>query len=295
VTVVVQDTSAPVVTVPAAITVNATSSSGAVVTFTSSALDTVDGALGATCVPASGSKFAVGTTTVTCSATDAHHNTGSASFTVTVRAVDQQPPVVTAPPTLGVPATNANGARASEWPQLAAWLSAATARDAVDPSPTALPPLLGSTVIAPTTLFPIGTSTVTFRFRDASGNVGSATSKVTVSLGTPKIAIRIAASGSLGGTRRYVDLAFTNSGTGIARHAVTLVVPLTVKGKGIAWLVSPGLPIGLGDLVPGASNTIRVVLDVPASVKGLTINEAGTYVNVKNVPALFVGSQSYTP
>jgi hypothetical protein len=36
------------------------------------------------CAPASGSTFPVGTTTVTCTATDGHENTGTASFHVTV-------------------------------------------------------------------------------------------------------------------------------------------------------------------------------------------------------------------
>ena len=37
-----------------------------------------------TCNPVSGSSFPVGTTTVNCSATDAHHNTAKGSFKVTV-------------------------------------------------------------------------------------------------------------------------------------------------------------------------------------------------------------------
>jgi len=43
-----------------------------------------------TCSPASGSLFAIGTTTVTCSATNIFGQTGSASFTVTVRGAAAQ-------------------------------------------------------------------------------------------------------------------------------------------------------------------------------------------------------------
>src|SRR5204863_9802055 len=51
-------------------------------------------------LPTSGSTFAIGattatTTTVTCTATDAHGNTGSASFNVTVQ--DKTAPVLTVP------------------------------------------------------------------------------------------------------------------------------------------------------------------------------------------------------
>jgi len=78
------DTSAPVVTVPGTITRNATSPQGATVTFNSSADDAFDGAVAVTCVPASGSTFAAGTTTVTCSASDVSGNDGSSSFDVVV-------------------------------------------------------------------------------------------------------------------------------------------------------------------------------------------------------------------
>ena len=78
------DTVPPVVAVPANITVPATSPAGAVVTFEVSATDEPDGDLIPTCDWTSGSTFPVGTTTVTCTATDAAGNTGTGSFTVTV-------------------------------------------------------------------------------------------------------------------------------------------------------------------------------------------------------------------
>ena len=86
----VQDTTAPVVTVPASMTLEATDPAGATATFSATASDAVDGPSGATCVPASGSTFAIATTTVTCSATDAAGNTGSASFTVMVKSASTQ-------------------------------------------------------------------------------------------------------------------------------------------------------------------------------------------------------------
>jgi hypothetical protein len=56
------------------------------VTFAVSASDDVDGSLPATCTPRSGSRFKLGKTRVTCSATDSGGNTATAHFTVTVRA-----------------------------------------------------------------------------------------------------------------------------------------------------------------------------------------------------------------
>jgi hypothetical protein len=84
--VLVRDTVKPVVTVPADIRQQAVSDDGATVTYTSSATDSGSGVVpsASTCSPASGSVFPVGTTTVTCSATDVAGNVSSVSFGVTV-------------------------------------------------------------------------------------------------------------------------------------------------------------------------------------------------------------------
>jgi hypothetical protein len=84
VTVDVTDPVPPTLALPGPVTAVATSPAGAVVSFTATATDVVDGPRPVTCAPASGSTFAVGTTTVSCSAADTHGNTASGSFTVTV-------------------------------------------------------------------------------------------------------------------------------------------------------------------------------------------------------------------
>lgn len=90
--VTVQDTTPPAIAPVANITAEATSPSGAVVTFTASATDLVDGNVTVNASRTSGSTFPLGTTTVTLTATDAHGNTTTSSFTVTVR--DTTPPVI---------------------------------------------------------------------------------------------------------------------------------------------------------------------------------------------------------
>jgi uncharacterized repeat protein (TIGR01451 family) len=87
--VTVVDTEPPSVTVPANMTVNATSPSGAVVTYAASASDNASGVTLA-CVPPSGTTFAIGTATVTCTATDGSGNTASKSFQVKVRSAVEQ-------------------------------------------------------------------------------------------------------------------------------------------------------------------------------------------------------------
>jgi len=84
------DATPPVLTVPGALTVNATSPQGAVVSFTVTATDNLDASPTVTCAPSSGSVFAIGDTTVSCTAQDDAGNSSTGSFTVTVLgAVDQ--------------------------------------------------------------------------------------------------------------------------------------------------------------------------------------------------------------
>ncbi|MBX3738609.1 MAG: HYR domain-containing protein [Candidatus Didemnitutus sp.] len=91
-TVTVVDTTAPALTVPANQTIEATSAAGAVANFVPTATDAV-GVTSLTTSVASGSTFALGTTTVTVVAKDAAGNTSSGSFTITVR--DTTAPAIT--------------------------------------------------------------------------------------------------------------------------------------------------------------------------------------------------------
>ena len=98
--VLVRDTTAPDFSnVPGNQLLQATGPAGASASWTDpTATDLVDGPVAAQCVPASGSTFAVGDRVVTCSATDAHANTGTATFHVVVR--DTTPPVLSGVPSI---------------------------------------------------------------------------------------------------------------------------------------------------------------------------------------------------
>ena len=84
------DATPPVLTVPSAVTADATSPSGAVVTYEATATDDSDPAPAVACAPASGTTFAIGVTTVSCTATDAAGNEAEASFSVTVKGAATQ-------------------------------------------------------------------------------------------------------------------------------------------------------------------------------------------------------------
>jgi Bacterial Ig-like domain/HYR domain/Fibronectin type III domain/CARDB len=131
--VVVVDRTAPIVTVPATLVVAATSWSGATVGYTATATDDVDGNLSPICVPGSGALFPIGTTTVSCSATDRAGNVGTATFLVSVELIGAAPTVtaLAAPAalkglTLDVSATATATGNAAAIDSAQAWLDATT-------------------------------------------------------------------------------------------------------------------------------------------------------------------------
>jgi hypothetical protein len=108
-TVTVQDTTAPALASapPISVEVAAGVTSTPVNFAKPTAVDVVDGSVPVSCSPPSGSVFSVGTTTVTCTATDSHGNTATTSFSVTVVAPGSSappPPPQTAPPATTPPA-----------------------------------------------------------------------------------------------------------------------------------------------------------------------------------------------
>ena len=165
-TVTVVDTTAPVVANHANISgVEATGPGGAVVSYTNpSASDLVDGSVSVSCSPLSGSAFALGTTTVNCSATDNAGNTGTNSFTVTV--VDTTAPVVASHANITVNATGPGGAVVT--------YANPSATDLVDGSvAVTCSPASGSTFLP-------GTTTVNCSAQDSAGNTGYGSFTVTV-------------------------------------------------------------------------------------------------------------------
>ncbi len=103
----VEDVTPPVIAPHGPVTADATGLGGASVTYTKPiATDAVDGTVPVTCVPASGSTFPLGTTTVSCDAVDAAGNHASQThFTVTV-SLPSPRPTTTAVKIKGPPTTD---------------------------------------------------------------------------------------------------------------------------------------------------------------------------------------------
>ena len=159
----VVDTTAPTLTVSADITTEATSPNGAAVTFpAATATDAADTNPTVGCSPTSGDTFALGTTTVTCTAQDNANNVATDSFTVTV--LDTTAPDLTLP----------SDTFATAGPSGAIVDYTVSATDAVDTSPDIVcDPPSGN-------LFPLGTTTVHCSATDDDGNSSTGSFNVTV-------------------------------------------------------------------------------------------------------------------
>jgi hypothetical protein len=161
-TVTIQDTTAPVITVPSDVTVEAGEGGETIVNYTASAADIVDGETIVSCSPISGSTFSLGTTTVSCSSTDAHSNEGTANFDVIVS--DTEGPVLVLPSPV-VEATSASGAIVEY---------TATASDLVDgPVSVECAPASGS-------VFPLGPTTVNCSASDSADPVNTSSGSFVV-------------------------------------------------------------------------------------------------------------------
>ena len=185
----------PTIDCPINMTVTATTSTGGVVTYPT---PTATNGATVTCTPPSGSTFPIGTTTVTCTATN---SAGSAScqFTVTLTPPVQKP-TIDCPINMNVTATTSTGGVVT-YPTPTATNGATV---------TCTPPS-GST-------FPIGTTTVTCT---ATNSAGSASCQFTVTL-TPAVQkptidcpinMTVTATTSTGGVVTYPTPTATNGAT----------------------------------------------------------------------------------
>ena len=166
-TVSVADTTAPAISgMPLNMDVEATGPGGASASWTApTALDTVDGSVPVVCLPASGSTFPLGSTTVSCSGRDAAGHTATGGFVVTVKDTTK-PAIAGMPADMTVEATGPAGA--------AVTYAAPTASDLVDGATTVTcSPASGDS-------FGLTTTPVTCTATDRAGNVAASSFNVKV-------------------------------------------------------------------------------------------------------------------
>jgi hypothetical protein len=165
------DDVAPALECPEDMTYSCADEAGVVVEFEVTATDECDDAPVVVCDPASGSTFLPGTTTVTCTATDAVGNESTCTFDVVVE-TDVEAPMLTCPSEVFTDCSMPEG-KVVEFE--------VTATDDCDDAPVIVcEPASGS-------VFPVGTTTVECTATDASGNVGTCSFDVTVELAEVEI------------------------------------------------------------------------------------------------------------
>ncbi|MES2392081.1 MAG: Ig-like domain repeat protein, partial [Acidobacteriota bacterium] len=160
-TITVRDTTPPVLNLSGNFAAEATSPSGAQVSFGGTATDIVDGTDPVTCTPASPATLPQGVNTINCSATDKAGNVATGAITITVR--DTTPPVLTLSGDFTAEAISPSGAQVS---------FGGTATDTADGT---LP--VTCTPSSPATL-PEGVNTIHCSATDKAGNV--ATGAITI-------------------------------------------------------------------------------------------------------------------
>jgi hypothetical protein len=303
--VTVQDNTAPVLTCAGSITVSNTAGQcGANVSYAATATDNCSVAT-VTYSIAPGSYFAVGTTTVTATATDECGKVSTCNFTVTVQ--DNEKPTISAPAAVVVNTDN-NACAAT-----GVALGTPTTGDNCP---------LGVNAVsnnAPAS-FPKGATTITWTVTDASGNTATATQTVTVEdhqnpeVVTQNISVTLNASGNANITAALVNngsfdnctpaanlqLALDKSSFGCSDVGNPVTVTLMVKdasgnsASGTAVVTVVNNPPVVNPLIPSTTSPIALgssisfiptYSDVENNITSATISwdDAGAPLNIQNI------------
>ncbi|KFE62489.1 DUF5011 domain-containing protein [Hyalangium minutum] len=239
--VTVQDTTPPEITCaqPPALECSA---GGAVASYAPSATDNCGASPSVTCTPTSGSRFAHGTTAVTCTATDAQGNQARCAFPVSV--VDTQAPGLACPAAVTAECSS-QGAAAVSLPQAVATDSCQLTQQS------------GGGVAS----YPLGTTDVTYSARDVGGNTTACTTQVSV-VDTQAPTLTLVGEDPLVvgcGRSATAGVVATDVCQGDLTHRVE-VVGLNPSVPG-TYAVSYRVRDASGNVAQGAPRTVQVVED----------------------------------
>ena len=263
-----QDVTAPEITVPSDITMEATGHLTPV-SFTVSATDSLDGPVTATADPASDTGFPVGDTTVTVTATDNSGNIATSTFHVVIE--DTVPPVLTPHDDVIVTATNLTTLVTFDLP---------TATDLTQTSVTASP--------ASGFAFPVGTTPITVTATDEGGNTDTVTFNVIVRLERPlNTTVAVTGQPVIGATggpgNPPADALWTTFGQpavdDTGRLAFTGAYSSVTGGKGTGLFTSQACLALVGGPAPGGAGTFKAFSE-PVIDDGL----AASIVTLNGVP-----------
>ncbi len=214
-----------------------------------------------------GSVFPVGTTTVTATATS-EAGTSSCTFTVTVN--DTQQPTLSCPPDITVTATSAAGAVVTY-----------TIPVGLDNCPEAVTSRMAGQ--ASGTTFPIGTTTVTYRVTDATGNFTECSFLVKVENPIPTITLGTIASICQGAASFQIPYTATTHNPD----------QYTVSGTGVNANQTGSLNGSSGTITVGinpATFTGSFTLVVNNSSTGISSSPVAGVVGINPLPVVNAGS-----
>jgi Tol biopolymer transport system component len=257
------DTTPPTIDVPADIQAEATSPAGAAVTYDATASDPDDPVASFDCAPASGSTFRLGTTTVACTARDAHGNSAGASFRITVS--DTTAPTFNDVPSDITVAAGPGGDAVVDY-------TPPTATDVVDgPVAVSCSPPPGAT-------FHLGVTTVTCSASDSLGNTASASFHVAVEAADLALSLTAPTGPLVAGDPAGADLTVhvTNLGPQDNAGGYTVfgsLAPGTAFESGAGCTSLPGgFACSATGLAAGASDTYVVNVRAAPSAGGNTVD-----------------------
>jgi hypothetical protein len=268
-TITVSDTDLAITGVPADITTNPTNPSGAVVTYAApSAVDEAGDSPAATvsCAPASGSTFAIGTTTVTCTATSADDTPSNVNQSFTVTVSDTDLAITGVPADITTNATSPSGAVVT--------YAAPTAVDEAGDSPAAT---VACTRASGST-FAIGTTTVTCTATDADDTPTTASQGFTVTVLDTDLAIT------------GVPADITTNATSPSGAVVTYASPTAVDEAGDSPVATVSCGPASGSTFPIGTTTVTCTAtdadDTPSTVsQSFTVTVLDTELAITGMPA----------
>ena len=257
-TVTVQDTTGPSLSQPQNLTREQATPAGTVVTYTTPiATDPVDPNPSVACSPPSGSTFAPGVTTVTCTATDAAGNQSSVDFTITIQ--DTVAPALVQPAGLLAEQSNPAGAVVT--------YTAPAATDAADPNPTVVcVPPSGST-------FAPGATTVTCTATDAAGNQSSVDFTITVQdTVSPALSVVPQDGATVAAPQPVLSADYSDSGSGLSLASFQA----TLDGQDVTSSFSVGASQATAQ-APLLGNGSHVFVVVIADAAGNVSTQTATF------------------
>jgi hypothetical protein len=269
VVVTITDGTAPTLTIPGAIIAECAGPEGTSVEI-GAAIATDNGDASPVIISNAPSVFGMGVTEVTWTATDASGNSTSGIQLVTI--VDTTSPDLTVPGDITAEATSPDGASVDLDPE-----GSADASDICDPSP--------SLVNNGLSVYPLGSTTVTWTASDASGNVSDGEQIVNVVDTTPPVVAFALSTGTLWPpNHKMVQVASGISASDIADENPCVVITVTsdedINGSGdgntdVDWEVNNGSVYLRAERDGGQDGRVYTVTVVATDAAGNTTTVTG--------------------